>query len=113
MQIKLEQKFWCKCGKKIYPHKGIKNKAKHGKGKLHSFVVREIDYCCEQMEKAFVEKFIGFGDYEIGGYAGFDIYVNIYNCYLPYPECACWTGMEINFCPFCKKEIKISKNIWR
>jgi hypothetical protein len=107
MEIEIGQKFWCKCGNEYYPHKGIRNKSKHGKGNLYKYYPKEIKFCCEEMKKAFDKKFIGFGEFEDGGYCGFgraNTNINIYSC-SPYPEGAFWTEMKINFCPFCGKKI--------
>jgi len=109
MKVKLGQKFWCKCGNAFHPHQRIKNKSKHGKGNLYEYYIKDIKFCCEKMREAFDKKFIGFGNFEDGGYAGYgkiNININIYSC-LPYPEGACWEDMKINFCPFCGEKIEV------
>ena len=109
MKVKLGQEFWCKCGNATHPHKRIKDKTKHGKGDLYRYFIKEIKYCCDDMKEAFDKKFVGFGDYEDGGYVGFykaNTDINIYFC-SPYPEGAFWDAMKINFCPFCGKKIEI------
>lgn len=65
------------------------------------------EFCCNEMEEAFEDKFINFGEYDYYGYQN-DNNVNIYHC-SPYPEGACWDEMAIKFCPFCGEEIIVEQ----
>lgn len=66
----------------------------------------EIDYCCEKMEEAFQEDFIGFGEFKVDRPLNRDNNVNIFHC-SPYPEGAVWSEMAIKLCPWCKEKIQI------
>ncbi len=74
--------------------------------KVHDIKEVEVKYCCEPMEEAFREKYIGFGEFNVDRPLNWNNNVNIFHC-LPYSEGACWDEMAIRFCPWCKEEIKI------
>jgi len=63
------------------------------------------EYCCKEMEEAWENKYIGFGEFDSILNRNDD--VNIYRCF-PYPEGVCWEEMAITYCPFCGERIKIA-----
>lgn len=65
----------------------------------------DVTFCCNEMAEAFKEYFIGFGEYDSCGINKTEE-VCIYHC-SPYPEGAVYYQMPIQFCPFCKEEIKV------
>jgi len=67
------------------------------------YYFESIEFCCPEMERAWKENFIGFGDdYEYNhikhGHKvlGLCVYVCI-----PYPEGPIWEHKTIRFCPWC------------
>jgi len=70
---------------------------------IYNIEIVNIDYCCPEMESAFDEGFIGFGDYEG---LNRDCNVNLYKDSYGYDN------LTIKFCPFCKKPI-ITKEVKR
>lgn len=76
---------------------------KYYKGEKFEAKEKQTHYCCEQMELAFKENFIGFGDYD--SMVNKDLNVNIYKCFI-FPEGASHDSMKLNNCPFCGNTIK-------
>ena len=79
-----------------------------GLGKLddiHSIVKLEEEPCCERMKEALEGNYIGFGRYS--AYLNNNSKVNIFRR-SPWTELEeeFWHEMPIQFCPFCKAEIK-------
>lgn len=72
----------------------------HKKGDIKNIEVKDIDFCCDGMKKAW-GKFIEFGDYKKS------LNINIFNC-SPWPEGAVWDEMAIKYCPFCGTEIVVT-----
>lgn len=92
----------CICGKDG-PHNNIKNHRPR--------YYTKIKFCCKEMENAMEEKFISVGDYEEGISGTNPIFeVNIYKCH-PWPEGTCWDDMQIKYCPFCGKKIRVDFQI--
>jgi hypothetical protein len=71
--------------------------------------VTQLQFCCDEMKEAWENDFVGLADYsnKTSVRSKTEVEVNIYKCY-PYPEGAAWDGMEIEFCPFCGKEIELN-----
>lgn len=63
-----------------------------------------IEFCCDGMQLAFENDFIGFGEKE--RMLNKNKNVNIYSC-APYPEGAVWDECAIKFCPFCSLPVEI------
>lgn len=66
----------------------------------------KIKPCCDAMDWAVADQYIGIGDFEFPSEDATD--VNIYRCH-PYTEGPAWDSMEIKFCPFCGKQIEVFK----
>jgi hypothetical protein len=70
--------------------------------------ITKKETCCEEMENTINDNFIGIGYREDSWMVDSknDIKMNIYNC-KPYDEGVIWGNVEIKYCPFCGKKIKI------
>lgn len=66
---------------------------------------KDPEFCCKQLEDAWNDGFICFGEYEYT-YLNTNKELNIAKCY-PYPEGVCWDELAIKFCPFCGTEIQL------
>jgi len=60
-------------------------------------------YCCDEMEEAWEDGLVGFGDHE--GETE-EPAVNLYRVDV-WPEATIWTAYAIRFCPFCGSEIDL------
>lgn len=73
-------------------------------GDVYEITCSNIIFCCDEMENAWSDDFIKFGEFDSN--LNRDENVNISKCY-PYPEGAVWHEMAIKFCPFCAEIIEI------
>lgn len=76
------------------------------KGDINSIALISIVPCCDTMNSALDEDYIGFGEYD--SMLNNDANINIYHC-SPYPEGAVWDVMPIIYCPFCATKIEITE----
>jgi hypothetical protein len=102
MKLKVIRRYWDKAGnRRIKPGQ----ESKFDVGNLESVRDEVVSFCCDEMEKAWGDHFVHFGELDalLGNLNGD---VNIYHC-SPYPEGAAWSEMAIRFCPFCAEPIEI------
>jgi len=107
MELTYKTRFWCTCGKRYFDeHKDINCKA-CGKGNPSHQIIKDICFCCDEMEETFKDRTIVFGEYD--NFHNTNTNVNIIKC-SPWPEGTCYNETPIKFCPFCAKSIT-TKNI--
>ena len=61
-------------------------------------------YCCDEMEEAWEDGVVGFGEREGETQAPA---VNLYRVDV-WPEATIWTEYAVRFCPFCGTEIELA-----
>lgn len=74
------------------------------KGEVYEVNVSDTAFCCDDMESAWGQGFVGFG--EADGFLNKNKNVNVFRCY-PYPEGAVFEEIAIRFCPFCAEKIEV------
>jgi len=96
--------------KNKYYKKDVKSRAgflfDHKKGDLEETIFHDAEFCCDEMEEAFEEKVVHFGEYE--NFRNKNCNINISHC-SPYPEGAVFDDYTIKYCPFCSKVISLKE----
>jgi hypothetical protein len=66
-------------------------------------LVKPIEYCCDELEKAVGNRLLGFGSHPEypEKNANFNLYEN-----LCFPEGTAYEEHKINYCPFCGEKIE-------
>lgn len=101
MKLKAIRSYWSKNGnRRLKPGEELIVEA----GGLAEISAEVTSFCCDEMERAWADQFIDFGEFESMANKNND--VNIYVCCV-YPEGAFWDEIPIRFCPFCAERIEI------